>query len=57
MMKCIRNVATGAIIGAAVSTMLYPQLDRKYQRNIKKAGKRAMNMAEDAYDSILDYIK
>lgn len=57
MMKCIRNVATGAIIGAAVSTMLYPQLDRKHQRNIRKAGKRAMNMAEDAYDSILDYMR
>lgn len=57
MMKSARNMAAGAIIGAAISTMIFPQLDRKYQRNIKKASKRAMNMAEDAYDSILGYMK
>ncbi|WP_300381342.1 YtxH domain-containing protein [Clostridium sp.] len=57
MMKNARNMATGAMIGVAIGAMIIPQLDRKYQRNIKKVGKRARCMAEDAYDTMLDYMK
>lgn len=57
MMKSARNMAAGAMLGVAIGAMILPQLDRKYQRNIKKAGKRAMNMAEDAYDTMRDYMK
>ncbi|NLL31211.1 MAG: YtxH domain-containing protein [Clostridiales bacterium] len=57
MMKTMRTIVTGAVLGAAVSAMMYPQLDRKKQRTIRKMGKRAANMAEDAYDTIMGYMK
>ncbi|MDU1312605.1 YtxH domain-containing protein [Clostridium septicum] len=57
MGKMMKGVAAGAMIGAAVSIMVLPQLDRKTQRNLKRTGKRAMGMAEDAYDTFMGYIK
>ncbi|MBU5455312.1 YtxH domain-containing protein [Caproiciproducens sp. MSJ-32] len=57
MMKTMKTIVTGAVLGAAVSAMMYPQLDRKKQRTIKKMGRRAAHMAEDAYDTIMGYIK
>lgn len=56
-MKTMRTIVTGAVLGAAVSAMMYPKLDRKKQRTIRKMGKRAANMAEDAYDTIMGYMK
>ncbi|NLZ35406.1 YtxH domain-containing protein [Clostridium isatidis] len=56
-MKTMKTIVTGAVLGVAVSAMMYPQLDRKKQRSIKKMGRKAANMAEDAYDAIMEYIK
>ncbi|GAA0084290.1 hypothetical protein UT300007_07290 [Clostridium sp. CTA-7] len=57
MSKMMRNMAAGAVLGVAVSAMILPQLDKKSQRNMKRAGRRAMNMAGDAYDTIMGYMK
>ncbi|EOR27586.1 MULTISPECIES: hypothetical protein [Clostridium] len=57
MSKMMRNMAAGAMIGMAVSAMVLPQLDRKAQRGLRRASKRAMNMAGDAYDSIMGHMK
>lgn len=57
MGKMMKGLAAGAVIGAAASIMLIPQLDRKTQRNIKKASRRAMGMAEDAYETMMCYMK
>ena len=57
MSKIMRNMAAGAMIGMAVSAMVLPQLDRKAQRGLRRASKRAMNMAGDAYDSIMGHMK
>lgn len=53
MNRMLRNMATGAIIGMTVTAMILPQLDRRTQRNLKKAGKKAYLMAEDAYDIMM----
>lgn len=53
MNRMLRNMATGAIIGMTVTAMILPQLDRRTQRNIRRAGKRACLMAEDAYDMMM----
>ncbi|WP_438572832.1 YtxH domain-containing protein [Clostridium sp.] len=57
MGKMMKGLAAGAVIGAAASIMLIPQLDRKTQKSIKRASRRAMGMAEDAYDTMIGYMK
>jgi len=57
MFRSLRNIAAGAVVGAAVSAMVFPQLDRKYQRSIKKLSKRACHMAGDTYDTLMDYMR
>lgn len=57
MSRIMRNMATGAMIGMAVSAMILPQLDRRTQKNMRRASKRAMNMAGDAYDSFMHYVR
>lgn len=57
MLKTIKGIAAGAVIGIAISAVVFPQMDRRTQRNFKRAGRRAMNMAEDACDMMMGYIK
>lgn len=57
MLKMLKGMATGAVIGMAVSAVVLPQLDRKTQRSLKKVGKRAINMAEDACDMMMGCMK
>lgn len=57
MNRMLRNMATGAIIGMTVTAMILPQLDRKTQRNLKRAGKKAYLIAEDAYDIMTGYMR
>lgn len=57
MGKMVTGLAAGAVLGAAVGAMVFPQLDRKTQRAVKKVGKRALCAAEDAYDCMMDYVK
>ena len=57
MLSMLKGMAAGAVLGVAVSAVMLPQLDRKTQRNLKRVGKRAMNMAEDAYDMMMCYMR
>lgn len=57
MLKMFKGMVAGAVIGMAVSAVVFPQMDRRTQRNFKRAGRRAMNMAEDACDMMMGYIK
>ncbi|CDG02402.1 YtxH domain-containing protein [Clostridium chauvoei] len=57
MGRMMKGLAAGMMVGAAVSIMVIPQLDRKTQRNIKRTGRKAMGMAEDAYDTLVGYVK
>lgn len=57
MFRNLKNMAAGAIVGAVVSAMIFPQLDRKHQKSIKRLSKRAYNMAGDTYDTLMDYMR
>ncbi|MGL4848810.1 MAG: YtxH domain-containing protein [Clostridium sp.] len=51
MGKIITGVA-GAVIGMAACAVILPNLDRRTQRTVKRAGRRLRDAAEDAYDSL-----
>lgn len=57
MGRMIRGLAVGAMVGAAVGIMAFPELDRKTRRSIKRTQRKMMGMAGDAYDNMLDYMK
>lgn len=57
MPRMIKGMAAGAVIGVAVTAVMLPQLDRRTQRNLKRVGRRAMNMAEDACDMMIGYMR
>ena len=57
MLRMLKGMAAGAVIGMAVSAVVLPQLDRRTQKNIRRVGRRAMNMAEDAYGMMMGYMK
>jgi len=57
MLRMLKCMAAGAVIGMAVSAVVLPQLDRRTQRNMKRVGRRAMNMAEDTCDMLMGYMK
>ncbi|MGL4873952.1 MAG: YtxH domain-containing protein [Clostridium sp.] len=51
MGKAMIGVA-GALLGAAACVAIFPNLDRKTQRTVKRAGRKLRDAAEDAYDSL-----
>lgn len=57
MLRMLKGMVTGAVIGMAVSAVVLPQLDRRTQRNMKRVGRRALNIAEDACDMVMGYMK
>ncbi|MGL5354657.1 MAG: YtxH domain-containing protein [Clostridium sp.] len=57
MGKVMKGLAVGAMVGAAIGIMAFPELDRKTQRSIRRTKKRMMGMAEDAYGNVIDYMK
>ena len=57
MLRTLKGMAAGAVVGVAVSAVILPQLDRRTQKNLKRVGKRALNMAEDACDMVMDYMR
>lgn len=57
MGKVMKGMAVGAMVGAAIGIMAFPQLDRRTQRQINRTRKRVMGMAEDAYGNMVHYIK
>lgn len=48
MGKIMTSLTTGLIVGAAVGLMIAPNLDRKTQKAIKKAGRNMLDFAEDS---------
>lgn len=42
----------GMVLGAALGMMIFPQLDRRTQRSMKKAGNKVLDMAEDTFMGI-----
>lgn len=57
MFSMIKGMAVGAVMGACVTAVIFPQLDRRTQRNLKRAGKRALCMAENACDMMTRYVQ
>ena len=57
ILKMIKGLAAGTIIGAAIGMMVYPELDRKKQRQIRNAMKKMSCMAEDFYDDMMYKMK
>ena len=56
-MRVIKSMILGLAIGTIMGIVMFPELDRRTQRNIKRATNRAMCMANDTYDNIMGYMK
>ena len=56
-MRVIKSMILGLAIGTIMGIVMFPELDRRTQRNIKRANKRAMCMANDTHDNIMGYMK
>lgn len=57
MSKCANGMVVGLLLGAAVGMMVVPQLDRKTQKNMRRAGRRFIDVAEDKYDSMIGMVR
>ena len=57
MGRMVKSLMIGTMLGVTASAMLLPQLDRKTQRTIRRSGKRVLNMAENAYENLMDHMK
>lgn len=56
MGKYINGMIAGVIVGATIGMIVMPQLDRRTQRKIKKAGCRLLDFAEDSCGDIMELI-
>ena len=56
MKKYLNGMMTGVIVGAAVGMAVMPQLDRKTQKMVRKAGKKLVNFAESSYENVINII-
>lgn len=56
-MKMVRTMLIGMTIGTILGMAIFPELDRKTRKNINKAKRKAMCMANDTYDNIMCYMK
>lgn len=52
MGKCSCCMLTGVAVGMALGMIILPQLDRKTQRTVKRAGNRVLDMAEDTFSGM-----
>ena len=57
MGKFIKGIAAGAVIGMAVEMVMVSKVDKRTQRSMRRAAKKMMNMAEDTYDGMVDWIR
>ena len=57
MLRTLKGIVLGTMAGVAISAVVLPQLDRRTQKNLKRVSRRAMNMAEDACDMFMNYVK
>ncbi|NFE84846.1 YtxH domain-containing protein [Clostridium botulinum] len=48
-----KGIVAGALISTAVGIMVMPNLDRRTQRKMKKAGIKMRDMAEDTYERMM----
>ncbi len=48
MGKIVRSLTVGMVVGTAIGMMFMPNLDRRTQKAIRKAGRRVRGMAEDS---------
>ena len=56
MGRYISGMVAGLAVGATIGMIAMPQLDRKTQKKIKKAGCKLLDFAEDSYGDIIDFI-
>lgn len=56
MCKYINGMVAGIIVGAAVGMMILPQLDRKTQKTMKRAGNTVLDLIGDSCGSVMDLI-
>ena len=56
MRKYLNGMMTCVIVGAAVGMAVMPQLDRKTQKMVRKAGKKLVNFAENSYENVINII-
>lgn len=57
MGKFIKGIAAGAVIGMAVEMVMVSKMDKRTQRSMRRAAKKMVNMAEDTYDGMVDWIR
>lgn len=57
MGKTFNGMMVGLVLGTAVGMMVLPQLDKKTQRNVKRAGRRLLDAAEDKCDCMMYWMK
>ncbi|SFU50554.1 hypothetical protein SAMN04487886_10432 [Clostridium sp. DSM 8431] len=51
MSKYLNGMMTGVMVGAAVGMTVMPQLDRRTQRMVKRAGRKIIDLAENSYEN------
>ena len=55
--KFFKGMVMGAIMGAAFEMMMFPQMDRRTQRNMRRMCDRMRHMAGRTYDGMYDWIR
>ena len=55
MGRMIKSMLFGLLLGTVVGIFMFPGLDRKTQKNIRRAKKKAMCMADDYCDNLMCY--
>jgi gas vesicle protein len=56
-MGLIKNVTTGAIIGAAAGMMIAPQLNRNTRKRLRRSSDMFMGIMGDVYDDMMKKMK
>lgn len=51
------KVITGMLLGAAVTMMMVPEMDRGTRKRLKRAQRTMRHSAMDAYDSMMRYMR
>lgn len=55
--KFIKGMMAGSLMGAAVGLMMIPSMDGRTRRRMRKRTRAAINAAEDAYGTMINWIK
>lgn len=57
MCRFMKGIVAGTVIGMAAAMMIIPSMDRRTQRNMRRAGRRMIDMAEDTYDGVMGFMR